>query len=888
MRYPQLYIALLCLIAVPCLFAQTEEGAEPPAVLTDIPTSAEVQPGQEQAPVFTSLLQAVAAKNIYASLVLIEKGAADNETDETGKNALLLAAGSNMPAVVDLLIEKGDNLLAKDALGNTALHLAARANDVYTTAMLLDKGIPIESLNERIYAPLLEAADAGSLDTCRFLVEKGESPLTSYDEETYFSAFHAAAKNHRWDVTALFREMGYRPDVFQDAALGDLPRLQKYADEDPAQFSLVSRTGMTPLIASMASNSPEAVEIILKTGIRQTSNLEGETPAVLAVKAGRQDYLALFFKYGASPDGRDGGFYGWTLLAHATMTEDLEMMDFLLRNGAHIGYLSAKGEAPIHVAAARNLESALRFLLERGAIVDTRSGAAQTPLHLAAEKNNTVFAELLLANGAKIQATDKRRWTPLHIAADAGNEAMIRLLLANNADVNAQDKQGRTPLNLATAKGNHAIAALLLESGTDPDLSDQKEQTPLHRAAALGDMQLSKTLLDSNAIVDSTDVTGKTPLFVALEEDHYELARMLAEAGASLGIKDNEGATLLFPAASNENDSAVRWLVGQQLDVNAVDEEGTTPLHVAARFGCEDSIKFLVAQGASVNAADKDGCTPLHLAAARGHMMNINALLDKGADMRARDHQGWLPLHYSAAKGHWGPLQLFILRGIPVNEPANDGNTALHLIVQGGFHRTASLLLTRGADFTARNAAGETPMDLIKKAREDYEARNDLSSLEKATRVALAQTQVFFQAVLLDELSNAVERKDKAFLQSFLDSYPELVNGSLFGRSVLYRAVTGGDVPVVTLLLERGADPNVPAVTKNKSTPLHLAAERSNKELIELLLKAGADVDQPDAVGVTPLAVARRIGRTDIIDRMSEFSGKQGKTLQEGAAAEQK
>ncbi|GLT42386.1 hypothetical protein SLA2020_163880 [Shorea laevis] len=78
------------------------------------------------------------------------------------------------------------------------------------------------------------------------------------------------------------------------------------------------------------------------------------------------------------------------------------------------------------------------------------------------------------------------------------------------------------------------------------------------------------------------------------------------------------------------------------------------------------------------------------------------------------------------------------------------------------------------------------------------------------------------------------------------------------GRTPLHHAVLTGRIPTAAYLLDNGANPN--AGTKHKGrTALHYAADKGPKELIELLLSKGADIDAMADCG-TPLqyAAARR------------------------------
>ena len=89
----------------------------------------------------------------------------------------------------------------------------------------------------------------------------------------------------------------------------------------------------------------------------------------------------------------------------------------------------------------------------------------ETPLHLAAAKGHVPVVELLIKNGANVNAKDADGGTPLHsaaangyahLASDAGVRGwkrIVELLLAKGADINAlRTVRGyRTPLDVAIA-----------------------------------------------------------------------------------------------------------------------------------------------------------------------------------------------------------------------------------------------------------------------------------------------------------------------------------------------------------------------------------------------------------------------------------------------------
>jgi len=73
-----------------------------------------------------------------------------------------------------------------------------------------------------------------------------------------------------------------------------------------------------------------------------------------------------------------------------------------------------------------------------------------------------------------------------------------------------------------------------------------------------------------------------------------------------------------------------------------------------------------------------------------------------------------------------------------------------------------------------------------------------------------------------------------------------------------------GEVDRVRALLEKGADPNE-ADAEMKTTALHLAADRGNLELTQMLISAGAKVNAQDINGDTPLHNACLCGHKDVI-----------------------
>jgi ankyrin repeat protein len=100
----------------------------------------------------------------------------------------------------------------------------------------------------------------------------------------------------------------------------------------------------------------------------------------------------------------------------------------------------------------------------------------------------------------------------------------------------------------------------------------------------------------------------------------------------------------------------------------------------------------------------------------------------------------------------------------------------------------------------------------------------------------------------------------------------------------LIEAVKAGDAAGVSALLRQRPD-EVGIAERDGTTALHWAAHRNDAPMVELLLRAGADVRASNRYGVTPLSLACENGSAEIVERLVKAGADPNVALRDGETA---
>ncbi|XP_016296421.1 tankyrase-2 isoform X2 [Sinocyclocheilus anshuiensis] len=388
-----------------------------------------------------------------------------------------------------------------------------------------------------------------------------------------------------------------------------------------------------------------------------------------------------------------------------------------------------------------------------------------------------------------------------------------------------------------------------------------RKSTPLHFAAGFGRRDVVDYLLQHGANVHARDDGGLISLHNACSFGHAEVVNLLLQHGADANSRDNWNYTPLHEATIKGKIDVCIVLLQHGAEPTIRNTDGRTALDLAepstkavltgdyrkdellesARSGNEEKLMSLLTPlNVNCHASDGRKSTPLHLAAGYNRVKTVQLLLQHGADVHAKDKGDLVPLHNACSYGHYEVAELLVKHGACVNAMDLWQFTPLHEAVSKNRVEVCSLLLSYGADPTFLNCHNKSAIDLaptaLLKEHLAYEFRGH-ALLQAAREADMAH---FKKHLSLETINFKHPLTQETALHCVSTSpYPKRKQ-------------------ICELLLRKGA--NVNEKNKDFLTPLHLAAEKSHNDIIEVLVKHEAKVNAVDNLGQTALHCAAHCG----------------------------
>jgi ankyrin repeat protein len=375
---------------------------------------------------------------------------------------------------------------------------------------------------------------------------------------------------------------------------------------------------------------------------------------------------------------------------------------------------------PLTVASiAGNLEI-MKYLISQGADINTIDREGSNLLHNAAANGHLEVVKYLLDQGFDINAEDANGNTAILFASGKDNIVLIQYLIDHGASLDLESVDGRTCMLNSVLSGNTDIVQLFMDHGFSIDITNQWGVTPLMYASIVGNKAVVEFLLENGADVTAISNNGETALVWATIRMHFDIAELLMDKGLSYNDRNEHGATMFFSAGKSPME-AVNYMIEHGANQNVEDSSGTTPLHIAAQRGNTEVATYLIELGADVNKVNEHGWTPLKFSLWSEDTSMLELLLEKGATIEIIDAECETgcqtyessPLHLASRRGAADFMDILIDHGADVNIKNEEfKQTPLHLAAAMGYGDIVTLLIESGCDDSIEDINGKTASDL--------------------------------------------------------------------------------------------------------------------------------------------------------------------------------
>ncbi|KAF4817717.1 putative ankyrin repeat protein [Colletotrichum tropicale] len=424
-------------------------------------------------------------------------------------------------------------------------------------------------------------------------------------------------------------------------------------------------------------------------------------------------------------------------------------------------------------------------------------------IYMATSRGHIDVVRSLMNHGAKIDVIGPGQEDNLLAAAFSGHLDLIRLFSSPYGSPTMLHRKS-SGLFVAAERGHWRAVSLLIQLGADPNSSrgspsdDYREWSPLAIACRNQWPKTMEALLQGGADPNILGPYGvDTPLwFCTVDEPNLRCVCCLVQFGADPN-HENFSPPLLHEMAKSAHkvntiiEICDILLSGKgSININAAAADGETALMQACRTGKLPLVRWLLKRNVNINAVNDSGQDAMKCAIWHGR-------LDIAAELLNHNPEGCqlVPLATEDPVNTFGPF------------------TCLTLAAHSGRTEIVELLVSKGLDVNQLDGWQMPPV-----------------------RYAIDRSKLVTDTRLFRQL---IENGAK-------------LGDVVHGESLLHRAI---DAPLdyLKVLLEFRRDIEIDVLDFSKATAFHYASSCSRMDHMQILTRAGADINIANGQGYTAL-----------------------------------
>lgn len=643
--------------------------------------------------------------------------------------------------------------------------------------------------------------------------------------------------------------------------------------------------GLSLLQHAVVSNNTALLERLTALGLAVNGrDRRGRTAIFEALDSEAMDSLAWLVEHGADLNAADkDGVTPLMFQAGRRQWHGHEVLNYLTEERARVDAKDAKHRQALDYAAAASAWENAATLLQLGAVPsdpkDLLSMIARKSLSGEVDQKVLIpFVTQLRPHLSGLSGLKVGQWPLMSWAVFVGSEPLALLLQQSGADINATDENGCTPLMYASRLGQPSMVAWLAKAGADPARKDHAGLTAAEWAKRVS---LIPAAADSG-YADTSEIQRPEPdvddIFAAIAKNRADDVKRILSADPKAVTLKRAGMGPVHLAAALGRRELLKLLFEHGASAQAPAADSLLPVAIAAQF---NQVQTAVELGMSLDASDRqaqiDQLRTLWQDVPRSHKLDVlKVMLMLG--WKARGDDALFALE-NAVSDHDQPLlEKLLSQGIspePVLKQTNDpfvpGESHKNVLECAAMDEDTVMLglllksvpvkearwrenITEALQYAA--SAGNLPAVrlLVEEAGADLNA-----SLRAYHGVSSFISVPEDEKVGYTALCFALEHGRSAVVEYLLAHGAKPLGCDSFSRPALSAAVVSGDLKLVKLMLEKHAE--LDAVSKERRSALHEAAERGFLEAARLLVRHGARQNLKNQYEQTPADLAREAGQ---------------------------
>jgi len=410
-------------------------------------------------------------------------------------------------------------------------------------------------------------------------------------------------------------------------------------------------------------------------------------------------------------------------------TNNATVKYMLGKNGNPVNKLTHDGRTYIFWAAYRNNLEIMEYLLENGAKADVKDSHGYNVINFAARggQTNTALYDFLLAHNADINDTTSNGANALLLVTPSVTDyKTFEYFNEKGLALKSTDNDGNGLFDYAARGGNVAMLKKLISEGLPYKTLNRKGGNAILMASEGVDtfkngLATFAYLEGLGLVPNTTDSDGRNPLHaIANKSDDLSIFKYFIEKGVAVNAQDKGGDSPFMNAANSNELKIVAFLSDYVKDINLKDENGRSALSMAVNRNGPEVVEFLLQKGGDINTKDKKGNTLAY------YLLNtyntkkpevfeqkLSLLQKNGLVLTELQHNKNTLYHLAVEQNNLNLLQRLEEFNLDINAKNSDGNTALHLAAMKATDDSIlKYLIEKGADKTAKTDFEESVYDL--------------------------------------------------------------------------------------------------------------------------------------------------------------------------------